>query len=139
METLFNVGAALAYGAVGLLIMILGYLLVDLITPGRLHKLIWEERNRNATLILSANTLGVAIVVVSAIYASEVGLVTGLFTTVVYGLVGLFMMTASFLIIDLLTPAKLGDVLSDSELHPAAWVNAATHFSIALVMAAAIS
>ncbi|MBB4929543.1 uncharacterized membrane protein YjfL (UPF0719 family) [Lipingzhangella halophila] len=139
MDILLNSGAALAYGIAGMLVMVLGYLLVDLITPGRLHRLIWEEQNRNASLIVSANTLGVAIVVVTAIFASEEGLAMGLVTTVAYGVVGVLMMTASFLLIDLLTPAKLGIVLSGTQLHPAAWVNASAHIAVALVIAAAIS
>ncbi|WP_393916740.1 DUF350 domain-containing protein [Halostreptopolyspora alba] len=138
-EILVNSGAALAYGVAGMLVMILGYLLVDLVTPGRLHRLIWEEQNRNASLILSANTLGVAIIVVTAIFASEVGLAIGLMTTVIYGVLGVLMMTGSFLLIDLLTPAKLSTVLSGTHLHPATWVNASAHVSVAAVMAAAIS
>ncbi len=139
MDLLVNSGAALAYGVAGLLVMVLGYLLVDLVTPGRLHRIIWEERNSNASLILSTNTLGVAIVVVSAIFASEDGLTIGLITTVVYGVIGLLMMTASMLLIDLVTPAKLSNVLRDPQLHPATWVNASAHIAVALVMAAAIS
>ncbi|CAM3811609.1 DUF350 domain-containing protein [Nocardiopsis rhodophaea] len=139
MDILYNAGAALAYGVVGMLVMVVGYLIVDVLTPGRLHKLIWEDGNRNATLMVSANTLGVAIVVVSAIFASEFGLASGLITTAVYGGVGLILMAAAFLIIDLLTPAKIGDILNQSELHPATWVNASAHIAVALVVAAAIS
>ncbi|MGI5120875.1 DUF350 domain-containing protein [Marinactinospora thermotolerans] len=139
MDLLYNIGACFAYGVVGTLLMAVGYVLVDLLTPGKLHELIWVQRNRNATLIVSANTLGTAIVVASAILASEVGLVDGLITTAVYGLVGLVLMLASFLILDALTPGKLGSIVNETELHPAAWVNASAHFAVAVVVAAAIS
>ncbi|MBB6173601.1 uncharacterized membrane protein YjfL (UPF0719 family) [Nocardiopsis mwathae] len=139
MEILFNAGAALAYGAVGMTVMVVGYLIVDLLTPGRLHKLIWEDGNRNATLMVSANTLGVAIIVVSAIFASHYGVAEGLITTAVYGGVGLLLMAVAFLVIDLLTPAKIGDILKQTQLHPATWVNASSHIGVALVVAAAIS
>lgn len=139
MEILFNVGAAFAYGVVGGAVMLLGYLLVDLLTPGRLHHLIWEERNRNATLLVSANTLGAAAIVFSAIMASHGGLLEGLISTAAYGLTGLVLMALAYLTIDLLTPTKTGPLLRRAELHPAAWVNASAHLGVALVVAAAIS
>lgn len=132
---------ALGYGVVGTIIMLLGYLITDLLTPGKLHTLIWEDRNRNAILLVSANTFGSAIVVVSAILSSysELGLVPGLISAAVFGLIGLVVMALSFLLIDLLTPAKVSHIISSAEWHPATWVNATAHVSIAMVVAAAIS
>ena len=132
---------ALGYGVVGTVIMLLGYLITDVLTPGRLHKLIWEDRNPNAILLVSANTLGAAIVVVSAILASysELGLLYGLMSATIFGLIGLVVMALSFLLIDLITPGKVTHMISGAEWHPATWVNATAHVSIALVVAAAIS
>ncbi|MBB6121057.1 DUF350 domain-containing protein [Nocardiopsis algeriensis] len=140
-EILFNALATLAYGGVGTLILVVGYLLIDLLTPGKLHKLIWEERNTNAVILVSANTLGAAIVITSAILASEseMGLGAGLISTAVYGLIGLGVMALSFLVIDLLIPAKIAHMISDSEPHPATWVSASAHVAIALVLAAALT
>lgn len=140
-EILFNSLAALAYGAVGIAVLMVGYLLTDLLTPGKLHKLIWEDRNRNAVLLVSANTLGSAIVVTVAILSSdyEMGLGAGLLSTAVYGLIGLGVMGLSFLVIDLLTPAKIAHMISDGEPHPATWVSATAHVSIAMVVAAALT
>ncbi|WP_017558864.1 DUF350 domain-containing protein [Nocardiopsis baichengensis] len=139
MFIIYEALAVLAYGALGLVLMLAGYLLVDLLTPGRLHVLIWEQRNPNATLVLAANTLGVAMVVAMAIYASGGTVADGLLRTAVYGVVGLVLMTLSFVAIDLLTPGRLGDVVNHTELRPAAWINAIAHVSVALVVAAAIS
>ena len=132
---------ALGYGVVGTVIMLLGYLVTDLLTPGKLHKLIWEDRNRNAILLVSANTLGAAIVVVSAILSSysELGLGAGLLSATIFGLIGLVVMALSFLLIDLLTPGRVSHMISAPEWHPATWVSATAHVSIALVVAAAIS
>lgn len=132
---------ALGYGAVGTIIMVLGYLITDVLTPGKLHKLIWEDRNRNAVLLVCANTLGAAAVVVSAILSSysELGLDAGLLSTAIFGFIGLAVMSVSFLLIDLITPGKLGSIVESAEFHPATWVNATTHVSIAIVVAAAIS
>jgi len=135
---LIDVVACLAYGVVGIALMALGYPIVDLLTPGKLHAPLWANRNRNATLIVASNTLGVAIVVSTAIAASANDLAAGLVTTVVYGLVGLLLMALSFLLIDLLTPGKLGSIVAENELHPAAWVNASAHLAVAAVVATAI-
>ncbi|MEY9210732.1 DUF350 domain-containing protein [Thermobifida halotolerans] len=135
---LIDIIACLAYGVVGIALMALGYLIVDLLTPGKLHELIWEHRNRNATLIVASNILGVAVVVATAIATSAEGLAAGLVTTAVYGIVGLAIMALAFLLIDLLTPGKLGSIVADTELHPAAWVNASAHVAVALIVATAI-
>ncbi|MFC9087223.1 DUF350 domain-containing protein [Nocardiopsis dassonvillei] len=140
-EILFNALGALAYGGVGIVILVLGYLLTDLLTPGKLHVLIWENRNRNAVLLVSANTLGSAIVVTSAILSSEseIGLGAGLLSTAVYGLIGLGVMALSFVLIDLLVPAKIAQMISSDEPHPATWVSASAHVAIAVVIAAALT
>lgn len=140
-EILFNSIAALAYAGVGVVVLAVGYLLVDVLTPGKLHKIIWEDRNPNAVILVSANTLGAAIVVVTAILSSdsEIGLDAGLLSTAVYGLIGLGVMALSFLAIDLLIPAKIAHMISDPEPHPATWVSATAHLAIAGVVAAALT
>ncbi|GAB2651734.1 hypothetical protein GCM10027271_06890 [Saccharopolyspora gloriosae] len=137
-ELLSGLLAAVAYGVIGTLMMALGYLLVDLATPGRLRDLIWVRRNPNAALLLVSGLIGVGIILTTAIAASADDLVAGLVGTVVYGLLGLVLMSLSFLLIDALTPGKLGDELSSETLHPGTWVSAAAHVVIAVIMAAAI-
>ncbi|NYT95396.1 DUF350 domain-containing protein [Salinispora sp. H7-4] len=129
----------LAYGVVGIALMGIGYGLVDLATPGRLHQLIWNERNRNAALLLASNLLGVGIIVVAAIAASEDDFVVGLVGAASYGLLGLVIMAAAFLLLDLATPGRLGEILVDPEPHPAVWVTAAIHLAAGAIIAAAIS
>lgn len=136
---IYETGAAAAYGVVGLVLMALGYLVVDVLTPGKLHSLIWTDRNRGSVVVLSSSVLAMALVVRQAILASEEGLVAGLVSTALYGLVGLALMAVSFLILDAVTPGKLGELVTAPELHPAVWVTAAVHVSVGLVVAAAIS
>ncbi|MFY1699715.1 MULTISPECIES: DUF350 domain-containing protein [unclassified Solwaraspora] len=129
----------LAYGGVGLALMALGYLLVDVVTPGKLHQLIWVERNRNATILLASNLVAVGIIVVAAITAGENSFVTGLVGTTAYGLLGLAVMAVSFVLLDAVTPGRLGDILVDREPHPAVWVSAVVHLATGAIVAAAIS
>ncbi|MBB5829681.1 uncharacterized membrane protein YjfL (UPF0719 family) [Micromonospora carbonacea subsp. aurantiaca] len=129
----------LAYGVVGVVLMGIGYGLVDVATPGKLHELIWTERNRNAALLLSSNLLGVGTIVVAAIVASEDDFVLGLVGAAAYGIVGLVIMAAAFLLLDAVTPGRLGELLVDPEPHPAVWVSAVVHLATGAIIAAAIS
>ncbi|GAA2285295.1 hypothetical protein GCM10009853_045230 [Glycomyces scopariae] len=130
---------AVAYSVVGIALMVLGYLVTDWLTPGKLGELIWTERNKNAAILLTSNVLGVGLIVVGAIWASEGGVLRGVVSTFVYGVIGLGAMAIAFLILDLLTPGKLGDTLTEEELHPAVWVNAAMHVALGGVIAMALS
>ncbi|MFI1196068.1 DUF350 domain-containing protein [Micromonospora sp. NPDC020750] len=129
----------LAYGVVGVVLMGIGYGLVDVATPGKLHELIWTERNRNAALLLSSNLLGVGTIVVAAIVASEDDFLIGLVGATAYGIVGLVIMAAAFLLLDAVTPGRLGELLVDPEPHPAVWVSAVVHLATGAIIAAAIS
>lgn len=130
---------AVAYSVVGIVLMVLGYLVTDWLTPGKLGELIWTERNKNAAVLLTSNVLGVGLIVVGAIWASEGGVVRGVVSTFVYGVIGLGAMAVAFLILDWLTPGKLGDILTDDELQPAVWVNASMHLALGGVIAMALS
>lgn len=129
----------LAYGVVGVVLMAIGYVLVDLATPGRLNQLIWDDRNRNAALLLASNLAGVGIIVVAAIAASEDDFVLGLVGAAAYGILGLVIMAAAFVLLDVATPGKLGELLVDPEPHPAVWVSAVVHVATGAIIAAAIS
>ncbi|MCI2422781.1 DUF350 domain-containing protein [Saccharopolyspora sp. K220] len=137
-ELLTGLLAAVAYGVIGVAMMALGYLLVDLATPGKLRDLIWVRRNPNAALLLVSGLLGVGIILTTAIAASADDLVAGLIGTLAYGILGLVLMSLSFLLIDAVTPGKLGDELAAANLHPASWVSATAHVVIAVLIAAAI-
>ncbi len=133
-----EVGIAAAYGMVGLALLSLGFLLVDVLTPGNLREQIWLQRNRNASILLASNLLGVGIVVTTAIFASADAFIAGLISAAAYGLLGLVLMGASFLVLDSVTPGRLGELLVEDVPHPATWVSAASHLAIAAIVAAAI-
>jgi uncharacterized membrane protein YjfL (UPF0719 family) len=139
-EDLF-VGAwhSIVYGAVGIGLMAAGFVLVDLLTPGRLRELIWVQRNSNAALLLSANQLGIAVIVFTAIITSYDEFGKGLASTVLFGLLGIVLMGLAFLVLDMLTPGKLGEIICEDQPHPAARVSAASHFGVALIVAACIA
>lgn len=121
--------------------MIVSFAIVDLLTPGgKLRQQVWSERNRNAGILVGANLFAVAIIVTAAIVASEGRLLEGLTYTVVYSAIGLVVMGGvTFLVIDALTPGKLGEILVQPESHPAVWVQGIAHIGgVAIIIAASI-
>jgi uncharacterized membrane protein YjfL (UPF0719 family) len=133
-----EVGIAATYGLVGLVLMAVGFALVDILTPGNLREQVWVQRHRNAAILLASNLLGVGIIVATAIAASQGNWGEGLLSTAAYGLLGLVLMGVSFIAIDLFTPGKLGEILMEEESHPAVYVSAASHISVSAIVAVAI-
>jgi len=133
-----EVGIAATYGLVGLVLMAVGFALIDVLTPGNLREQVWVDRNRNAAVLAASNLLGVGIIVATAIAASDGNWAQGLLSTAAYGILGLALMGISFIVLDLLTPGKLGAILVQEEPHPAVYVNGASHLAVAAIVAVAI-
>jgi uncharacterized membrane protein YjfL (UPF0719 family) len=138
-DLLSGAGRSIVFGLVGIGLMAVGYLLVDLLTPGKLRDLIFVEKNPNAGLLLAANQLGIAAIVFTAIFTSYDSFGQGLASTVIFGLIGIVIMGVAFLALDMLTPGKLGEVICTPEWHPGALVSSASHFGAALIICACIA
>lgn len=135
-----DASAILAYCVVGVLLMLLGSFLVNLLTPGNLRQLIWAERNHNIAILLSSNLLAVGLVAAMAIWTTESDrLWDGVLAAFVYGLISLVVMGVSFVLLDLLTPGRLGELVTSGERHPAVYVSAALHGAVALIIVASLS
>lgn len=134
-----GLGRAGAYGALGVVLLILGIVLVDMLTPGKLGRQIWEERNRNAAILLSSALLGIGGIVFTSIWTTYDNFGKGLVSTAAFGLLGLVMMAIAFLVLDLVTPGKLGATLVDPEPHPAVWVTASCNLAVSAILSASIA
>ncbi|MEV0966810.1 MULTISPECIES: DUF350 domain-containing protein [unclassified Streptomyces] len=134
-----GLGRTTAYGALGIVLLILGIVLVDVLTPGRLGRLIWEERNRNAAVLLSSALLGIGGIVFTSIWTTYDDFAKGLASTAAFGVLGLLLMAVAFLVVDLVTPGRLGATLVEPEPHPAVWVTAACNLAVAAVVSASIA
>ncbi len=136
----FDLVAGLAYGVVGIALMLIGYKVIDLLTPGDLGDLLVTHRRRDAGLIVGASTLGIGLIVSVAILASEGDLTRGLAESAGFGAIGIALMGAAFFAIDRVTPGSLGQIVSDEHEDPAlAYVIAAFLLAVAGIIAAAIS
>ncbi|MFE4600343.1 DUF350 domain-containing protein [Kitasatospora indigofera] len=138
-DIVHGLGTAAAFGGVGVVLLLLGVGLVDLLTPGKLGRQIWVERNRNAAVLLSSALLGIGGIVFTAILYTYEEFGKGLVSTALFGLLGLVLMAVAFWAVDLLTPGKLGAILVDPEPHPAVWVSASCNLAVAAIVAAAIA
>ena len=136
---MFDCLAILLYSVVGVVLMALGFVLVDLVTPGNLRKQVWREHNRNGAVLLASNMVSLGMIVAAAIYFSEGNLVLGLASSFMYGIIGLIVMGLSFVLLDVMTPGKLGKILITHENHPAVWVSASVHFAVGLIIVAGLS
>jgi uncharacterized membrane protein YjfL (UPF0719 family) len=142
-DLLDEIGATFAYGAVGIALMAIGYLVVEVTTPGRLGKQIWTDGNRGAALLLSAKLLGIGAIVTTAIVTSDSDLSDGIVDTAVFGGIGVVLMVVAFFLLDLITPGKLGATLVDAggggAIHAAGWVVAAADLGVAAIVSGAVS
>ena len=131
--------ATLAYAAVGTLVLGLGYVVLDAITPGNLRHLVYADHNGNAAVLAAANLLALGGIVTTAIVTSDDDLGAGVLEAGVYGLLGIALLAAAFKVVDRLTPGDLGQICTDPQGTPAVWVTAAFQVSLGAVLAAAIS
>ncbi|MFI1359472.1 DUF350 domain-containing protein [Streptomyces sp. NPDC020898] len=143
-EIFESTGQALLYGIAGLVVMAVGFIALDLVTPGKLYHVVWTDRNRGAAVLLGSQSVAVGVVIMKAIEASESeqGLGYGLASTLLYGLAGVLVMTVVGVVIGVVTPGQMGAVVLDDEgsrPHPAAWVQAGMYLGTGLMVGAAIS
>lgn len=127
------------YGAVGIVLLVVGFFVIDLLTPGKLGHLIVHDRNRSAGIVAAAGLISVGAVVATAIASADGSLGNGLAETAGYGGVGVLMLGLAFFVIDLITPGKLGDVVVGEGEQPAAWMTAAALLAVGAIVAASIS
>ena len=139
MNYLTDLATGLLYGAEGLVLMMLGFGVIDLLTPGKLGRLLVEERNHSAGIVTGAGLLAIGAIVTASIAAAEGDLGEGLAEAAGYGIVGILLMGIAFKVIDLLTPGHLGRLVAEGDRQPVAYLIGASLLSIGAILAAAIS
>jgi uncharacterized membrane protein YjfL (UPF0719 family) len=136
---LASIGYAVAYTGVGILLLVVGAIALDLLTPGHLARHIYEERSVNAGIALAAGFLGQGAIAFTTIWTNATsGFGTALGYTVVFGLVGIALQVIAFVVLDLLTPGKLGELLMQVSFHPASLVTAAATLAVSAIIIASI-
>ncbi|NRQ31097.1 DUF350 domain-containing protein [Nonomuraea sp. NN258] len=131
-------GAIAAYAAVGVILLIIGFYVIDWATPGKLSEVIRTERNPNAALLATSAMGAIGLIVAASIWSSGGKLVEGLAATAVFGLVGIVMQTLAMLAFDRVVGISVRDLVKESELQPGARMLAVTHVAIGLITAVAV-
>ncbi|MGZ4578447.1 MAG: DUF350 domain-containing protein [Mycobacterium sp.] len=134
-----GVVAIVLYFAVGVVVLIAGFLMVDVLTPGNLRQLVFIDKRPNAVVLASAMYIALAIVIISAIASSYSQLGQGLVGVAVYGLVGVVLQGGALVILQIAVPGKFREHVDEPELHPAAFATATMLVAVGGVIAAAIS
>lgn len=131
--------SGIGYAAVGLVLLAVGYKVLDALLPGNLSAQIYAERNVNAALVAAAALLALGSIVTTAIVTSDEEFGRGVANAAGYGLLGVVLLAFTFVVMDRLTPGNLGVICTSSERHPAVYVTVATLLTVSAIVAAAIS
>ncbi|MEU8270261.1 DUF350 domain-containing protein [Sphaerisporangium sp. NPDC049002] len=130
--------AILAYAVLGVLLLVAGFYVIDMATPGRLSKIIQTDRNPNATLLTASGLAAVGLIVAASIWSSGGVLQEGLLATLVFGLVGIAVQTLGMLLFDRVAGISVRQLVAEPALQPGAVLLAVTHLAIGLITAVAV-
>ncbi len=136
--TLFSgIGLIAVYAVIGAVLMYVGYFAIDLTTPGDLRGLVREGRP-NAVVVAASGLVSMALIVVTAIYVSGGGFLTGILNTLVFGLVGIVAQVIAVRGLEAVSRLDVGACLHDEGYTPVSAMIAGMHVALGIVVAVAI-
>lgn len=138
-ELLDGLLSTIAFAGVGLTLLVVGFYMIDLLTPGHLGHAIFTDRNRDAALVLGASQASLGLILATSIWQAEGDTWENLLDTAAYGLVGVALLGLAFAVLDLITPGKLGTLVTDEHEDPAVWVTVAMQLAVGLIVAASLT
>jgi uncharacterized membrane protein YjfL (UPF0719 family) len=131
--------ATILYFAVGMAVLLIGFYMVDWLTPGKLRRLVFIDRRPNAVVVAGAMYISLTIVIISAIANSYSQLGQGLLGVAVYGLMGVILLGIALLAMHLLIPGDFHEHIDEPTLHPGSFAVALILLAVGGVTAAAVS
>jgi uncharacterized membrane protein YjfL (UPF0719 family) len=134
-----GVVASILYFLVGMAVLVVGFYMVDVLTPGKLRQLVFVDRRPNAVVIACAMYIALTVVIISAITNSYSQLGQGLLGVAVYGLMGVVLLGIALLTLHLVIPGNFHEHVDEPELHPASFAVALMLLAVGGVTAAAVS
>lgn len=112
MEDFINdLGPIAAWLGVSLAIMIIGFVVVDVLTPGSLRDQVSD--NLNTTLLVAGKLTAVGIIVCGAVLSAPDALDEGLVQATLYGVTGIVASSLVFLLLDATLPVKLRHLVNE--------------------------
>jgi uncharacterized membrane protein YjfL (UPF0719 family) len=136
-ELLFSLLHTTAYAGLGVVLLVVGFILLDVVTPGDLRTAIFRSQARDAAVVAAAHMIATGSVLVASIAASQDNFRDGFVSTAAHGLLGVILLVAAVVIVDVLTPGDLRGSLSDDDprLHAGAVIVAATELALGAIVA----
>ena len=131
--------ATILYFAVGMAVLLVGFYMVDWLTPGKLRQLVFIDRRPNAVVVAGAMYISLSTVIISAITNSYSQLGQGLLGVAVYGLMGVILLGIALLAMHLVIPGDFHEHVDEPELHPGSFAVALILLAVGGVTAAAVS
>jgi uncharacterized membrane protein YjfL (UPF0719 family) len=131
--------ATILYFAVGMAVLLVGFFMVDWLTPGKLRQLVFIDRRPNAVVVAGAMYISLTIVIITAIANSYSQLGQGLLGVAVYGLMGVILLGIALLAMHLLIPGNFHEHIDEPTLHPGSFAVALILLAVGGVTAAAVS
>jgi uncharacterized membrane protein YjfL (UPF0719 family) len=131
--------ATILYFAVGMGVLVIGFYVVDWLTPGKLRQLVFIDRRPNAVVVAGAMYIALTTVIVTAIVNSYSQLGQGLLGVAVYGFMGVILLGIALLTMHLLIPGNFHEHIDEPELHPGSFAVALILLAVGGVTAAAVS
>jgi uncharacterized membrane protein YjfL (UPF0719 family) len=131
--------ATILYFLVGMGVLIVGFYMVDLLTPGKLRQLVFIDRRPNAVVVAGAMYIALTTVIITAITTSYSQLGQGLVGVAVYGLMGVILLGLALLTMHLLIPGNFHEHVDEPTLHPGSFAVALILLAVGGVTAAALS
>lgn len=128
-----------AYTGIGFSLLVIAFFVLDYLTPGKLSAVM--STSHSAALIASANLIGLGLIIFTAIWFNATnGFGTALEYTAAFGGMGIGLQALSFVVWDLLTPGKLGDIVCvPGEAVPLAKLVAAGQLAASFIIVASIA
>jgi hypothetical protein len=141
---------AVVYALVGGVLVVLALVVLDLLTPGHLGTHlrgpadgsgVGEPASGSAGLVAAAWLVGTGAIVFTAIWTNgESSLGRALLWTVAFGVVGIAVNTVMLLAVDVVTPGRLGEIVTTpGAAVPLAYVTAAAAIAVSAVVCASIA
>ncbi|OBI84839.1 DUF350 domain-containing protein [Mycobacterium sp. 1245805.9] len=131
--------ATILYFAVGMAVLLVGFYVVDWLTPGKLRQLVFIDRRPNAVVVAGAMYISLTVVIITAIVNSYSQLAQGLLGVAVYGLMGVILLGIALLAMHLLIPGDFHEHIDEPTLHPGSFAVALILLAVGGVTAAAVS
>jgi uncharacterized membrane protein YjfL (UPF0719 family) len=132
-----NVGAAAAWTLASFLLFAVGFVVIDVLTPGHLRTQIRD--NVNAAVLVAAKMVAVAVIVFVSVWTAPDEVADGVAYAATQALWSLAVSIAAFLGLDRLIPGGVRNVVNEPGFSPRVLVAGAAEVAVALTAAVALS